>query len=81
MWLWAWCEDGPEDDRLAGELPPPLPPDAQGLKRLFDDAAGPIYTQFAYKPQYRLARQWMLDEICTTEDFDEFSVFARSGLA
>jgi aminoglycoside phosphotransferase (APT) family kinase protein len=22
MWFWAWCEDGPEDDRLAGELPP-----------------------------------------------------------
>lgn len=78
MWLWAWCDDGTEDERQAGELPPTR--EAQELKRLFEDAAGPIYMRFAYQPQYRLARQLircMLDELHTTEDFRDFERFCE----
>ena len=78
MWLWAWCDDGPEDERQAGELP--ATPEAQEIKSIFDDEAGSIYRRFAYQPQYRLARnliRWMLDELHTNEDFREFERFCE----
>lgn len=78
MWLWDWCDDGPEDQRRAGEFP--ATPEAQEIKRLFDDEAGSIYKRFAYQPQYRLARnliRWVLDELHTTEDFREFERFCE----
>ena len=78
MWLWAWCDDGPEDQRRAGELP--ATPEAREIKSLFDGEAGSIYRRFAYQPQYRLARnliRWMLDELHTNEDFREFERFCE----
>jgi aminoglycoside phosphotransferase (APT) family kinase protein len=82
MWLWAWREDGPEDERLAGELPPTL--EAQEVKRRFEEAAGPIYAQFAYHPGYRLARElirWMVDGTTSTEDIREVDRFHEEWAA
>lgn len=82
MWLWAWCEDGPENELLAGELPPTL--QACEVKRLFEEAAGPIYAHFAYHPGYRLARElirWMVDGISSTEDMRQVDRFHEEWAA
>ena len=55
MWIWAWSEDEEEDERLANNTP--STPEQQELKQLFEDAVGPTFLEFAYRPEYRLARQ------------------------
>ena len=55
MWIWAWSEDEEEDERLANNTP--STPEQQELKQLFEDAVGPTFLDFAYRPEYRLARQ------------------------
>ncbi|KAI1501895.1 hypothetical protein F5X99DRAFT_408512 [Biscogniauxia marginata] len=65
IWLWGWKIDEEEDERTANDIPPT--PEARELKQIFEDAAGPDYIRFAYRPEYRLARQ-----LCT---------FALDGMA
>ncbi|KAI1631773.1 phosphotransferase enzyme family-domain-containing protein [Biscogniauxia mediterranea] len=55
LWLWAWNEDEDEDERTANDIPPTL--EARELKQMFEEAAGPDYMRFAYRPEYRLARK------------------------
>ena len=69
MWLWAWNDEDEEDERLANNTPPT--PELRELKQLFEDAAGPIYRQFAYGPQCRLARKlirFAIDGLHSNED-------------
>lgn len=66
----------------AGELPPT--PEAREVKRLFEEAAGPINSQFAYHPRYRLVRglmRWMVDGITSTEDMREVDLFHEEWAA
>jgi len=68
MWLWAWGDNEEDDYRLVGEIPPTL--EDQEIKRVFEEAAGPIYTQFAYRAGYRLARKlirWIIDGVHSNE--------------
>jgi len=58
-WLWMWSdEDGSDDDEddetHANDAPED--PQNQKIKRIFEDAAGPLYRRFAYDPFYHLAR-------------------------
>ncbi|KAN0098864.1 hypothetical protein V8E51_014527 [Hyaloscypha variabilis] len=71
MWLWAWNDEGEEDERLANMTPPT--PELHELKRLFEHAAGPNYHRFAYGPQYRLARKLMrfaIEGLQSNEDLE-----------
>lgn len=54
MWLWAWDEEE-EDEKHANDTP--LDPGDQEIKRLFEDTIGDSFLSYAYKPEYRLARE------------------------
>ncbi|MCJ1454387.1 hypothetical protein MMC28_004740 [Mycoblastus sanguinarius] len=76
MWIWAWNEDEDEDEKKANDIPSTL--EQQELKRLFEDAVGAEFLEYAYQPQYRLARklfEWALHGIHSNwamEDAEEF---------
>ncbi|KAI1447510.1 hypothetical protein F5Y02DRAFT_424590 [Annulohypoxylon stygium] len=72
MWLWNWNDGGEQDERLANETP--STPEAQQLKEVFEEAAGPEYARFAYAPAYRLARRlvrFVIEDIQSNEDYQE----------
>ncbi|KAJ5715913.1 uncharacterized protein N7483_013094 [Penicillium malachiteum] len=78
MWLWAWNEEGDEDERLAGKTP--SSPESRQIKELFDEAAGPVFLRYAYHPQYRLARilfRFAIEGISSNEDFDRVDLLQR----
>ena len=70
-WVWAdWSAvDGEESDEDSGEdsgedvvsggYYQPSTPEGVELKRLFDEAAGPVYRRFAYEPKYHFAKRLM----------------------
>ena len=69
MWLWAWNNEDEEDERLANNTPPT--PELRELKELFEAAAGPTYSRFAYGAQFRLARRLLrfaIDGLQSNED-------------
>ena len=71
MWLWAWSDEE-EDETHANDTP--STPEQQELKQLFEDAVGPTFLEFAYRPEYRLARrlfQFATDGIRTSEEIKE----------
>ncbi|KAJ5640484.1 hypothetical protein N7528_000109 [Penicillium herquei] len=45
--IWLWVDENIEDKRVAGEEP--LTAELRELKQLFEQAAGPIYSRFAYE--------------------------------
>ena len=55
MWIWAWNAEENEDEAHANDTPNTLK--QQQLKHLFEDAVGEKFVQFAYPPEYRLARR------------------------
>ncbi|KAI5926869.1 hypothetical protein F4810DRAFT_653870 [Camillea tinctor] len=68
MWLWGWKEGEEEDERNANDIPPT--PEAREIKQLFEEAAGPEYMRFAYRPEYRFARRLLtfaLDGMSSTD--------------
>ena len=72
MWIWAWSDEEEEDEVLANNTP--STPEQQELKRLFEDAVGPTFLEFAYRPEYRLARQlfrFATDGMKTSEEVQE----------
>ncbi|KAH8736182.1 phosphotransferase enzyme family-domain-containing protein [Ilyonectria robusta] len=72
MWIWAWNDDEDEDERTANDEPPTQ--EGVQLKLTFEEAAGPDYLRFAYKPAYRLARRLLrfaIDGMRSNEDFEE----------
>ncbi|KAI1193311.1 hypothetical protein F5X97DRAFT_336852 [Nemania serpens] len=72
LWLWAWTDDEDEDERTADDEPPT--PELRELKRLFEEAAGLEFEQFAYQPAFRLARQlfhFALNGVHSNEEFKE----------
>ncbi|XDG03293.1 hypothetical protein ABKA04_002908 [Annulohypoxylon sp. FPYF3050] len=72
MWLWNWNDGGEQDERLANETPSTL--EAQQIKEVFEEAAGPDYVRFAYAPAYRLARRlvrFVIEDIQSNEDYQE----------
>ena len=71
MWIWAWSDEE-EDEVLANNTP--STPEQQELKQLFEDAVGPTFLEFAYRPEYRLARrlfQFAIDGMKTSEEVQE----------
>ena len=71
MWLWAWSDE--EEDETHANYTPSTP-EQQELKQLFEDAVGPTFLEFAYRPEYRLARrlfQFATDGIRTSEEITE----------
>jgi len=76
MWLWAWNDEGEEDERLANMTPPTL--DLRELKQLFEYVAGATYHRFAYGPQHRLARKlirFAIDGLLSNEDLKSAELF------
>jgi aminoglycoside phosphotransferase (APT) family kinase protein len=72
LWIWAWSDDEDEDERTANDVP--ATKEQQMLKRAFEEAAGPRYMHYAYRPAYRLARRlcrFAIDGIRSAEDVDE----------
>ena len=71
MWIWAWSDEE-EDELLANNTP--NTPEQQELKQLFEDAVGPKFLEYAYRPEYRLARrlfQFAMDGMPTSEAVQE----------
>ena len=54
MWLWAWNEEE-EDEKHANDTPPN--PEDQEIKRIFEETVEDRFLSYAYKPEYRLARE------------------------
>ena len=73
MWIWAWApDDEDEDESYANDTP--ATPEQQELKQLFEEAVGPAFLEFAYRPEYRLARtllQFAIYGIRSGEDVKE----------
>ena len=73
MWIWAWAPDDEDEDELHAD-DTPTTPEQQELKRLFEEAVGPTFLEFAYRPEYRLARtllQFAIYGIRSSEDVKE----------
>ena len=73
MWLWAWAPDDEDEDESHAD-DTPATPEQQELKQLFEDAVGPAFLEFAYRPEYRLARtllQFAIYGIRSSEDYRE----------
>ena len=73
MWLWAWAPDDEDEDESQAD-DTPATPEQQELKQLFEDAVGPAFLEYAYRPEYRLARtllQFAIYGIRSTEDYKE----------
>ena len=71
MWIWAWSDEE-EDETHANDTPSTS--EQQELKQLFEDAVGPTFLEFAYRPEYRLARrlfQFATDGMRTSEEVTE----------
>lgn len=75
MWLWAWAPDGEDEDEcFANDTP--ATPEQQELKQLFEDAVGPAFLEYAYRPEYRLARtllQFAIYGLRSDEDHRELA--------
>ncbi|KAL9134692.1 MAG: hypothetical protein Q9175_004130 [Cornicularia normoerica] len=54
MWLWAWDEEG-EDEKHANDTPSNR--EDQEIKKVFEEIVGDWFLSYAYKPEYRLARE------------------------
>ena len=71
MWLWAWDEEG-EDEKHANENP--SAPENQEIKRIFEETVGDRFLSYAYKPEYRMARElfrFAQSGIRTSTDIEE----------
>ena len=55
MWLWAWNKEDDEDEKHANDTP--STPEDQEIKRIFEETVGDRFLMYAYKPEYRLARE------------------------
>lgn len=54
MWLWAWDEEE-ENEKHANDTP--LDPRDQEIKKIFEETVEDSFLSYAYKPEYRLARE------------------------
>lgn len=71
MWLWAWNEEG-EDEKHANDTP--SNPADQEIKRIFEEEMGDWYLSYAYKPEYRMARElfrFAISGIRSSTDIEE----------
>ena len=55
MWLWAWNSEEDEDERHANDTP--STPENREIKKIFEETVGDRFLMYAYKPEYRLARE------------------------
>ena len=72
MWIWAWSNEGEEDQFHANDTP--ATPEQEELKSLFEDAVGPDFLEYAYRREYRLARkltQFAIEGINSSTDIDD----------
>ncbi|KAK0511922.1 hypothetical protein JMJ35_005772 [Cladonia borealis] len=75
MWIWSWASDGEDEDEFYAN-DTPANPEKQELKQLFEEAVGPAFLEYAYRPEYRLARtllQFAIHGMRSTEDFKEMN--------
>ena len=75
MWIWAWSDED-EDEAHANDTPDTL--EQQELKQLFEEAVGPKFLEYAYRPEYRLARRLFriaTDGMRYSQDFTEVESF------
>ena len=54
MWLWAWNSEEDEDEKHANDTP--STPEDREIKKIFEETVGDRFLMYAYKPEYRLAR-------------------------
>lgn len=72
MWLWAWNEEDDEDEKHANDTP--STPENQEIKRIFEETVGDWFLLYAYKPEYRLARElfrFAKSGITTSTEYEE----------
>lgn len=72
MWLWAWNEEDDEDEKHANDTP--STPENQEIKKIFEETVGDWFLLYAYKPEYRLARElfrFAKSGITTSTEFEE----------
>ena len=55
MWIWAWNDAAPEDEREANDIP--ATPEQQERKRVFESMVGESWLRYAYGAEYRIARK------------------------
>ena len=55
MWLWAWNSEEDEDEKHANDTP--STPEDREIKKIFEETVGDRFLMYAYKPEYRLARE------------------------
>lgn len=55
FWLWDSWDDEEEDERHANDTP--SNPEDRAIKEVFEETIGSYFLHFAYKPEYRLARE------------------------
>ena len=83
MWIWAWApDDEDEDESCANDTP--ATPEQQELKQIFEVAVGPAFLEFAYRPEYRLARtllQFAIYGIRSGEDVKEVNLLLNDWAA
>ena len=71
MWLWAWDEEE-EDERHANDIPSNS--GDQEIKKIFEETVGDDFLLYAYKPEFRLARElfrFAKDGVKSNEEIDE----------
>lgn len=73
MWLWAWDEEEEEEDERHANDTPSNSGD-QEIKKIFEETVGADFLFYAYKPEYRLARElfrFAKDGINSNEEIEE----------
>ena len=58
MWLWAWDDVEEEDEKKANDLPSTV--EQQELKSLFERSIGNWFCEYAYRPEFWMARRLFL---------------------
>ena len=72
MWLWAWNSEEDEDEKHANDTP--STPEDREIKKIFEETVGDRFLMYAYKPEYRLARElfrFAQSGITSNTEFDE----------
>ena len=72
MWLWAWNSEEDEDEKHANDTP--TTPENREIKKIFEETVGDRFLMYAYKPEYRLARElfrFAKSGITSNTGFDE----------
>lgn len=56
-WIWDWTQNDEKDEFEPKSYDNPTDPESQELKHIFDCTVGPEVVEYAYKPEYLMARR------------------------